>query len=123
MNKLKTACESSNDGIGAKAARIYETIQEQAPGLTTMLQKQRYTVEGKRATEADTPVLERQPFIDANAARNPMITHDFQVLGGEETFVDTQDGETTTWTVPSAETIADEINVKTLQGLEVGAER
>ena len=42
---------------------------------------------------------------------------------GEETYTDTKDGKEVTRTVPSAEAIADEINVKTLQGLEVGAER
>ena len=49
-----------------------------------LAEKQRYTAEGAPATKADAPVPERQPFIDAVAASNPMMTTTFLALGGEE---------------------------------------
>ena len=47
--------------------------------------KQRYTARDTPA-HGDGEIAERQPFIDAVAAQNPMMTQDFLALGGEETF-------------------------------------
>ena len=47
LSRLKAACETSNHRIGVRAAQIFRTIQEEAPGLVTMEQKQRYTPKGE----------------------------------------------------------------------------
>ena len=74
--------------------------------------KQRYTPEGEPTTDSDTALPERQPFIDRVAEHNPVMTTEFLALGDGEIDTD-QDGNAET--IPSAETLADQMDVKNLE--------